>query len=515
MIQRSSLSSSQYFSESAISHQDFVGFYSDIHRTNPTTGDTIPGHTPLGIAVRQESYAWNFPFADFFVILNYTIYNVTSDTLDSLYVGFWNNAVVRNTNNVRPGTTGYFNHGGNGYSDTLRMMYTFDFDGIPAPPPADSYIGVSSWGRPPFPTAWIRSATSGNAPIIMRGYTGVWPGKQTISPPLTTRGIIGGARSRYDRLASSMPQPNIDLSGPRRVIITTLISTGPFSSLLPGDSLNVVFGVICARKNGTLPASLDTRDQRKNLYSNASFCQKAYQGEDINGNNQLDPGEDLNGNGRLDHYQLPQPPRPPKVRVEVGNQDVTVYWDKSASELSVDPVTGEMDFEGYRVYRSNSGCGFHKPPGPPAEPHTRGRLRHPGDGIGHDTGFDPILLPQAKYFPGDTVGYWYRFPPAGTNMTHLNGWQYIYGVAAYDRGDSATGVISCRARPSWRASFPGHRRRPWGQRRSASIRTRTMAMRCGMVRARGTGRSISTIFPSAVRDQDLHARGGYRRGHTA
>jgi len=144
IIQLSSLSESQFFDERAISHQDFVAEYSDRNQRNPSTGDTIPEHVPMRISVRQESYAWNFPFADFFVILNYTIYNAGIDTLDSVYVGFWNNAVVRNTNRIQPRATpaaAYFTHGANGLLDTLRMMYTFDFDGIPSPPPADSYIG--------------------------------------------------------------------------------------------------------------------------------------------------------------------------------------------------------------------------------------------------------------------------------------------------------------------------------------------------------------------------------------
>ena len=455
MVQRSTLSSSQYFSEDAISHQDFVAFYSDLHQTNPTTGDTIPGHVPLGITVRQESYAWNYPFADFFVILNYTIYNSTADTLDSVYVGFWNNAVVRNTNNVRPGTTGYFNHGGNGYADTLRMMYTFDFDGIPAPPPANSYIGVKLLGATPFPhgvdsVGNLRNRTYYNAWIFRSS-----GGDFDYFSPLDDAANIGGARSRYDRLAASMPQPKIDILRTQANNMTTLLSTGPFSSLLPGDSLNVVFGVICARKNGTLAASLDTRDQRKILYSNAAFCQKAYQGEDINGNGVLDPGEDLNGNGRLDHYQLPQPPRPPKVRVEVASQQVTVYWDKSTAETSVDPVTGEMDFEGYRVYRSTPGADFTDPQNLLLNLTLVGDFDVPGDGIGFDTGFDAITLPQAKFFPGDTVGYWYRFPPAGSDMTHLNGWQYIYGVSAYDRGDSSTGVTSLESKTELARVIPG------------------------------------------------------------
>jgi hypothetical protein len=443
MTQRSSLSSSQYFSENAVSHQDYVAFYTDRYRTRPTTGDTIPGHVPLDIIVRQESYAWNFPFADFFVILNYTIYNPGPDTLESVYVGFWNNACVRNTNNVRPGTTGYFTHGGNGYSDTLRMMYTFDFDGIPAPPPANSYVGIKLLGTYPFPHGVdsignLRNRTYYNA-WIYRSQTG----ETNYFSPLDDAGNIGGARSRYDRMSSSMPQQYIDPLRTAAGNYTTLLSTGPFSSLLPGDSLNVVFGVVCGRKNGTLPASLDTRDQRKIFYSSAGFCQKAYQGDDVIGNQPQG------------HYLLPQPPRPPKVRVEVGNQQVSVYWDKSTSELSVDPVTGEMDFEGYRIYRSVPGADFTDPQNLLLNLTLVGDFDIAGDSVGHDTGFNQIVLPQAKYFPGDTVGYWYRFPPAATNMTHLNGWQYIYGVSAYDKGDSAIGVTSLESKTELARVIPG------------------------------------------------------------
>ncbi len=455
MFQRSTLSTSFYFSEDAVSHQDFVGSYTDRHTVNPTTGDTIPGHTPLGIDVRQESYAWNYPFADFFVILNYTIYNAGADTLDSVYVGLWNNGCVRNTNNVRPGTPGYFNHGANGYLDTLRMMYTFDFDGIPAPPPANSYLGVKLLGATPFPRdvdslGDLRTKTTFNAWRFRSA-----SGDVDYFSPLDDAGNIGGARSRYDRMASSLPQPKIDQLRTQADNMTTLLSTGPFPRLAPGDSLNVVFGVVCARKNGTAPASLDTRDQRKNLVANAVFLQKAYDGEDINGNNVLDPGEDLNGNGRLDHYQLPQPPRPPKVRMEVGSQQVTVYWDKSTSELSVDPVTGERDFEGYRVYRSNPGADFTDPQNLLLNLSLVGEFDLPGDNVGFNTGFNSIQLAQPKFFAGDTVAYWYRFPPAGSDVSHLNGWQYIYGVAAFDRGDSATGIAPLQSKTELARVVPG------------------------------------------------------------
>jgi hypothetical protein len=455
MIQRSSLPTSQYYDGGAVSHQDFLAFYSDLNRTNPTTGDTIVEHEPLGLSVKQESYAWNFPFADFFVILNSTLYNVGRDTLDSLYVGFWYNGCVRNTNNVRPGTPGYFNHGANGYLDSLRMMYTFDFDGIPSPPPADSYVGVKLLGATPFPHG---VDSLGN--LRGKSYFNAWryrssSGDIDFFSPSDDAANIAGARSKYDRLSASMPQAKIDLLRTQADNVTTLLSAGPFSSLRPGDSLNVVFGIVCARKVGTALASLDTREQRKNLISNTAFLQKAYQGEDVNGNNILDAGEDLNGNGRLDHYQLPQPPRAPKVRVAPGNQEITLYWDKSSSELSIDPVTGLLDFEGYRIYRSNAGADFTNPSEYLISLTLAGEFDVAGDGIGNETGLSAIALSEPKLFPGDSVAYWYRFPPASSGVKHLNGWQYVYGVAAFDRGDSSAGITSLESKTEVTRAIPG------------------------------------------------------------
>ncbi|MCK7521556.1 MAG: hypothetical protein MZV64_29685 [Ignavibacteriales bacterium] len=123
--------------------------------------------------------------------------------------------------------------------------------------------------------------------------------------------------------------------------------------------MTVAFGVICARKNGSLAARLDTRsaeDHRGRRTLPAGLRRRGHEREQP-----IDPGEDLNLNGRLDHHLLPQPPRPPKVRAEVEDQGVSIYWDKSAAELSVDPVTHLTDFEGYRIYRSNAGEDFTNP----------------------------------------------------------------------------------------------------------------------------------------------------------
>jgi hypothetical protein len=460
ITQRSSLSESQFFDEKAISHQDFVARFSDLNRRSLTTGDTLFKHEPLGIVVHQESYAWNFPFADFFVILNYTIYNVDRDTLDSVYVGLWADPTIRNTNNVRPGTPGYFTRKSNGYTDSLRMAYAFDYDGSPTPPAADSYLGIKLLGSTPFPRG-----VDSLADLKRRTYYNAWrfrdeSGQSVYRSPADDAGTILNARSRYARLASSLPNGSppddyIDQLRTRPDNMTVLLSTGPFATLNPGDSLNVVFGIICARKFGTAPARDDTPEQRKTLVTNAGFCQQAYDGEDVNGNNILDPGEDVNGNGILDHFTLPQPPRPPKIRVEVESQSVLVYWDKSTSESSVDPITREQDFEGYRIYRSNPGADFTNPEDLLLTLTQIGEFDVPGNDVGYNTGFSQILLDAPKFFPGDTVAYWYRFPPADYGITHLNGWQYLYGVAAFDRGDTATGITSLQSKTEVRRVIPG------------------------------------------------------------
>ena len=51
------------------------------------------------------------------------------------------------------------------------------------------------------------------------------------------------------------------------------------------------------------------------------------------------------------NYQFAVPPPLPTVTAEAGDGFVRLSWDDVA-ERGVDPVTGELDFEGYRIYRS-------------------------------------------------------------------------------------------------------------------------------------------------------------------
>lgn len=437
--QRSSLSESRYFDERAVSHQDLVAEFTDRNTRVPATGDSIFNHIPLGLTVSARSFAWNFPFADFYVILEYTIVNSGTDILDSVYVGMWANAVVRNTNFNRPGTTGYFDRGGNGYDSTLRTMYTFEFDPSPGGVPADSYFGLKLLGTSPYPSGvtalpGLRQSTFYNA----WGFRSASGSQAYFSP--TDDFNSDPYLSRYTRLTRSLPQSFIDPLRTQPLNMTTLLSTGPFSTLQPGDTLVVAFAVVCARKEGPDAERFDTPLQRSRFVTSLNAAQQLYDGEDINGNDSLDLGEDVNANGQLDRYLLPSPPRQPKIRAELDHRSAVIYWDRVSAEETVDPISKTRDFEGYRIYRSRPGMDVTSSENLSQSMDLVGEFDQAGNAVGYNTGFSAIRLATPKTFPGDTTEYWYRFPPIGSGVTHLDGWQYLYGVAAFDRGDSVNNV---------------------------------------------------------------------------
>lgn len=471
IVERSSLSGNTYFNLNAVSHQDFAMDFTDKYTRDPVTGDSIPSHTPLGVDVHLETYAWNFPFADFFVILNYTITNVSDDTIDGMYVGLRNEAVVRNMNLSGYQASSAFFSSGKGYVDSLRLAYTFDVNGQPYGPPANGYFGLKLLGTNPFPLKRDSLGTFSSNPLDSLGdlykdtyyngwkYNNTSSGTEVYFYPDVDNNPADIYRGKYQRMSTmegknyiqslGTPQGTPVLSdgvtiGIAPSNLVDLLSVGPYPSLAPGDSINVVFAIICAKKSGTGLPSDDYKNAslRKTLYSNATWAQQAYDGEDLNGNNRLDPGEDINGDGKLSRYSLPQPPRQPRVRAEVENQQAIIYWDRTQAEESFDPISRRYDFEGYRVYRSAAGADIKDPTNFILSLSLVGEYDRADDNIGYNTGFGKIKLDTPKIFPGDTVQYWYRFPPIGDNITSLNGWQYLYGVSAFDQGDSANQLPS-------------------------------------------------------------------------
>jgi hypothetical protein len=427
VVERSSLFDSPFFQPTAISHQDFVMTFTDSN-TVLSNGEPITGHNPLDVVVRQESYAWNFPFADFFVIMNYTIKNTSNRFLDSIYVGLWTDAVVRNTKITgRPSGSAFFNKGGNGYNDSIKIAYEFDSNGDPGF--TDSYLGIQYLGSEPrLPEKVLVQGDS----IPTVNFVS-WQFRNTDDPNFFApqddfgrfsklQGYFGGSNRWEDGInPASLKTPS------NRSI---LMSNGPFSSIAPGDSINVVFAIVTAKKYGDDLAALDTEEQKTTLYINADWALRAYYGEDRNRNGVLDPGEDLDGDGEITRYILPTPPTTPKVKVVPDNQKATIYWDRRA-ELSVDPISGKKDFEGYKLYRTQAGFDLTQSQDLQSSLVVLAEYDSTGNDIGYNTGFSNVRLDEPITFPNDTTHYYYRFEIP----TLLNGWQYVFSVTAFDEGD--------------------------------------------------------------------------------
>lgn len=110
------------------------------------------------------------------------------------------------------------------------------------------------------------------------------------------------------------------------------------------------------------------------------------------------------------NFQLPKPPLRPNLSGIAGNMQATLYWDDIA-EYTLDEFSGNYDFEGYRLYRSND------------------------RGITWTKLADYDLTNSI----GENTGLQYSF----TDTTIINGFEYWYTITSYDRGDTLVESLEC------------------------------------------------------------------------
>jgi hypothetical protein len=415
ITERSSNITSPYYSPYAISHQDFVCEYYDTSLTG------IQNHLPLGIKVLLESYAYDLNFANYFVILNYKIvnigYNGDNSNIDSIYLGLWQDCVVRNIN-VTPGCnagTSFYSKGANGYDSAYRIGYQYDYNGDPGF--TDNYCGIVLLGVNPKDTTERTN---------FRTHYTTWQYKNTTDPLYFSPTDDNARFSKLKGFFNSTTVWNTTINDYTRLHAGNrlfLMSYGPFRKKDGSaftlrysiDTANIVFAVVCAKKYGTDPTTWDSTYQRKYLYSNVAWAQRAFD------------------NG----YKLPAPPDIPILRTEINDRNVTLWWTNN-SEYSKDPISGKYDFEGYKVYRTNPGFDIT----PNYDLQTQLKLIADFDsccnGYFNNTGFKFIKQSNYKTFTGDTNKYWYKFD----FPNQLNGFQYVYTVTAYDKGDSSQNLGS-------------------------------------------------------------------------
>ncbi|MFO7841911.1 MAG: hypothetical protein R6V48_07175 [Fidelibacterota bacterium] len=141
-------------------------------------------------------------------------------------------------------------------------------------------------------------------------------------------------------------------------------------------------------------------------------------------------------------YRFPSPPDKPTLTAVPGDGKVTLYWDREA-EKSIDPVTKEMDFEGYKIYKATD-PDFNE-------------VFSVTNVNGVVTGYTPLVQydldndvqgifdPNSELFQ-EADGYSVNLG-SNTGLQHsyvdndvINGKRYFYAVVAYDRGDVETDI---------------------------------------------------------------------------
>ncbi|MDG1757035.1 MAG: hypothetical protein P8I43_06505 [Bacteroidia bacterium] len=441
----SSLRNSPYYSPDAISHQDFIGVYSDVNVQVPGTQIQIGGHIdPLFVKVKSRSFNWNYGFSDFFVILDFDIENVGEYTIDSAYFGLWANTVVRNINVTPAGSGGaaFYNKGGNGYLDSLQMAYCYDHSGDEGF--TDSYVGQKFLGaedkngfqhpisNPRFKAhynAWQFNSTSD--PVYFQP-TNDNTRYQKLTKGLNDQQCWNQNNSSNSNCGSKSYQEQLNDLGNR----SDLVSVGPFLNFEPGDQIKVSYAFIFARKkeDGN-PNSDNNAFQRSTFLSNASWAQTAYNGEDINFNGILDDGEDNNGDGLLTRFVLPSPPDIPNTKIITSDNKIEIFWQDN-SERSIDPISQEKDFEGYRLYMTKLGFDVTDVPNLQRDLVKIAEYDIRDNGYGYETGFASVKLDKPIIIDGSEYQYKYTIEKV------LNGWQYAVSVTAFDRGNEENNLES-------------------------------------------------------------------------
>ena len=428
-------SMAKYYSPHAVSHQDMITDFKD-YGDSPGDNFGIQGHVPLGLDIHLESYAWNYSYADAFVILKYTFTNASAHTIQAIYAGIWADASVANFNYTDKYTPG----GGFTWSDNLdgfdesedgagfnrAIGYQYDANGDDGW--TESYLGLSALGSN-VPYNYLKT----------NYFQWVWTNSNNSDYPAYSMPLTD--EERYDKMSSSVPKGSgSDYTSEGYPASENswlfLVSAGPVGSahnadttswtLEPGESCHIAFTVVCALWTPGIGGN--SHAQRENLHVNYDWAQKAYDGEDKNRNNQLDEGEDGNNNGVIDRYILPAPPPSPNMEVVVESGKVTIYWQDGA-ESFLDPISQEADFEGYRIY------GARKTANEELGEFSLLLEIDLKNNVGYNTGFSTIWVTDQFGEPDSLLinGTYYHYKFDNENIK--DGWLNYYAVTAYDQGD--------------------------------------------------------------------------------
>ena len=199
--------------------------------------------------------------------------------------------------------------------------------------------------------------------------------------------------SKFFHLGNNAPNMHFDDFSTQPAVGTapiTILSSGPYR-LAPGDTLKFVTAMVA----GNTVEELDST---------------TVHAHDLLANN----------------FAIVQPPVSPKVTVTQGDTKSTIAWD-NRSESGRDQLTGKLDFEGYRLYKSID----------------HGQHWDQIDrNLQPSLGADPVPLASFDRIDGIGKDNGLQYSYVDTNVT--NGFEYWYTVTAYSVDAHGTILESSR-----------------------------------------------------------------------
>ncbi|MCI1186907.1 S8 family peptidase [Hymenobacter sp. DH14] len=193
----------------------------------------------VGVAVRQRAYAWATPSRRDFVVLEYSLKNITTDTLKPLYAGLFADWDLPTPDGAA--------HNAATYDSVRTLAYSYALGQLPPPatPAPGAYAGLRLLrGGAPAVYSIDGAAPAGSPVRLADGFS---PAEKFLT--------LSSGTARAQRTAGLLNGADV-----MQVLGTRL------ARLAPGDSATVAFAILAAPNLAQLQASADAAAQ---LYATA------------------------------------------------------------------------------------------------------------------------------------------------------------------------------------------------------------------------------------------------------
>ncbi|MFA5032340.1 MAG: hypothetical protein WC614_04895 [bacterium] len=261
----------------------------------------------VGVRIEQRTYSWNYAYNEAYIYLSWKIRNMTEDTLKDVYLGyFMDNDIGQSSNDPASGCKdeliGYDTSYVSEFGRRMDLGYTYDIDGK-----------EPGWTTPAGYIGCVMCETPGN-----KGMTGFqyW---QIVGEPGNTIDRPLQDSVKYEVLSCKFPGRPAYMAATMPEDMRQLSCSGPTTILLPGQEIEMTVAVVSAYTLG------DLKERAKNAIRQFNMGYIGF-----------------------------APPPPPTLSVIPGDEKIYLSWN-SIPENYIDPMAKMPTFEGYRVYKSETG----------------------------------------------------------------------------------------------------------------------------------------------------------------